>query len=345
MASANPGISSTNLFRRLAWQSSIPLEIRLAEGEPGAGSDYDRYYMHAPRHTYLPLLIPEIRENFVGIVLNDQEIIDTDERNWWFEEEADPEPGSFISQGACRWHWPLDLIELHSVLSRPDSSSSSASSSLPRARSLRLLLHLSSPPTDKLMMSNSVEACKTQFINQVKEADFVRWRSTSKVTGLRRADLEAGWDGIIQDDYDLFMRMASKVLPSPPFIASPAISSTSAVPTNPPNTDPGGSAVKPESSYSVRAVPVKLYLPDGAPVLQDIISPHSADGKPLTVLGMLRRHLPLLFPPTSTETYPIAFPIASGIDLPPHAEVAWLAACICGADGWLRIGVRLRGQS
>ena len=74
------------------------------------------------------------------------------------------------------------------------------------------------------------------------------------------------------------MRMASKVLPSPPFIASPAISSTSAVPTNPPNTDPGGSAVKPESSYSVRAVPVKLYLPDGAPVLQDIISPHSADG-------------------------------------------------------------------
>ena len=62
MASANPGISSTNLFRRLAWQSSIPLEIRLAEGEPGAGSDYDRYYVSdhvcPSRETQLKMLPP-----------------------------------------------------------------------------------------------------------------------------------------------------------------------------------------------------------------------------------------------------------------------------------------------
>lgn len=41
----NPAQSSANLFRRLAWQASIPLEIRLAEGEPGAGSGCDRYYV------------------------------------------------------------------------------------------------------------------------------------------------------------------------------------------------------------------------------------------------------------------------------------------------------------
>ncbi len=91
-------------------------------------------------------------------------------------------------------HWPLDLIKLHSTISRPHSPSSS------RPRPLRLLLHLSNPPVDKLMMSSSVEACKTQFVNQVKEGDFVRWRNTNKVTGLRRPDLEAGWDGIVQGE-------------------------------------------------------------------------------------------------------------------------------------------------
>jgi len=110
MALANPVASSTNLFRRLTWQSSIPLEIRLAEGEPGAGSGADRYFvfivfrqMHAPRYTYLPLLIPEIRDNLVELALDEQQLAETDEKNWWFEEEADVELGSFARQGACRW--------------------------------------------------------------------------------------------------------------------------------------------------------------------------------------------------------------------------------------------------
>ena len=103
----------------------------------------------------------------------------------------------------CR-HWPLDLIELHSTISRPHlpsfitSASSSSSSSTPRP--LRLILHLSNPPNEKLLLPNNVEACKTQFLNQLKEADFVRWRNTNKVTSLRRADLEAGWDGIVQGE-------------------------------------------------------------------------------------------------------------------------------------------------
>jgi len=51
------------------------------------------------------------------------------------------------------------------------------------------------------MLSNTVEACKTQFVNQVKEGDFVRWGNTKRVTGLRRADLEAGWDGLVQGEW------------------------------------------------------------------------------------------------------------------------------------------------
>ncbi|ORY31047.1 autophagy protein Apg5-domain-containing protein [Naematelia encephala] len=340
MSLPNPMQSSANLFRRLTWQGSIPLEIRLAEGEPGAGSSTDRYYMHAPRYTYLPLLIPEIRENLVELLLDDQQLETLDESQWWFEEEApDPESGSFAGQGVCRWHWPLDLIQLHSVISHP-SPASASSSLVPPTPPLRLVLHLSNSPTDKLLMSNSIEACKTQWLNQVKEADFVRWRNTNRVTGLKRVDLEAGWDGIVQDDYDLYMRVASRVLPLP--VQSASAAPTSSNPPRPASTDPGSSGPKTESAYTIRALPLKIYLPDNAPVIQEIVPPVGPDGKPTTLLQTLHQHLPLLFP--STREYTLAYPIAQGIDVPPDAELAWMASCICGADGWVRVGIRLNTE-
>ncbi|KAK8847342.1 hypothetical protein IAR55_005199 [Kwoniella newhampshirensis] len=348
MSNPNPVQSSTNLFRRLAWQTSVPISIRLADNEPGAGVGIDKYFIQAPRYTYLPLLIPEIRENLVELALDDAQLEETDEKNWWFEEEVDDEPGGFAGQGACRWHWPIDLIELSSYLSRPQplpsssSSASSSSSSSSSPRQLKLLLHLSSPPQERLLMPNNVETCKTQWINQIKEADFVRWRNTSRVTNLRRADLEAGWDGIVQDDYDLYSRMANRILPLPtPASQTP----TSSVPSSrPPSTDPGGSTVKPESSYATRATPIKIYLPDGSPVIQEVIPPTGSDGKPTTLITVIRQHLPLLFPVKSSDPFSLAFPIAQGIPLPPESETAWLAACMCGADGWLRIGICLRAQ-
>ncbi|WWD21432.1 hypothetical protein CI109_105917 [Kwoniella shandongensis] len=340
MSNPNPVQSSTNLFRRLAWQTAIPISIRLGDNEPGAGSGVDRYYIQAPRYSYLPLLIPEIKENLVELALDDAQLEQTEEKDWWFEEEVDDEPGGFAGQGACRWHWPIDLIELSSYISRPRPLPSTSTSP---PRQLKLSLHLSAPPQERLLMPNTVETCKTQWINQIKEADFVRWRNTSRVTNLRRADLEAGWDGIVQDDYDLYSRMANRILPLPtPATQAPPTSSVSS--SRPPSTDPGGSNVKPESSYATRATPIKIYLPDNAPVIQEVIPPTGSDSKPTTLLSVLRQHLPLLFPRQSTDPYALAFPVAQGVPIPPESEVAWLAACMCGADGWLRIGICLRAQ-
>lgn len=36
--------SSTNLFRQLAWNASVPIEVRLADGE-GPGAAVDKYYV------------------------------------------------------------------------------------------------------------------------------------------------------------------------------------------------------------------------------------------------------------------------------------------------------------
>jgi len=151
----------------------------------------------------------------VELALDDSILSGLDEKDWWFEEEPPSvEEGEvFAGQGVCKWyvpfssyvssheslagadnrHWPIDLIHLHSLISRSIPSSSSSQSTAP----LKLRLHLSNPPHEKLNLPNNPEQCRTQWVNQVKEADFVRWRNTSRSTGLRRGEFDAGWDGIV----------------------------------------------------------------------------------------------------------------------------------------------------
>lgn len=61
---------------------------------------------------------------------------------------------------------------------------------------LKLILHLASPPTEKLLIAPSEEACKQAFMGQLKEADFMRWGNTKRVTGLRKAEQDGMWEGL-----------------------------------------------------------------------------------------------------------------------------------------------------
>lgn len=61
---------------------------------------------------------------------------------------------------------------------------------------LPLILHLAVPPVDKLLSSLSVEACKQVSMGQIKEADFLRWGNTKRVTGLRKQEQDGIWDGL-----------------------------------------------------------------------------------------------------------------------------------------------------
>lgn len=40
------------------------------------------------------------------------------------------------------------------------------------------------------------EALKQSFMAQLKEADFLRWGSTKRVTGLRKAEQDGIWDAL-----------------------------------------------------------------------------------------------------------------------------------------------------
>ncbi|KAJ3807054.1 autophagy protein Apg5-domain-containing protein [Lentinula edodes] len=333
----------TTLFRRLTWDGTVPLEIRVDPKELPANSDrnLECYFVQAPRVSYLPLLMPEIRRFFMDLVFDETAAKDLKDEEWWFETTE----GTLI-----KWHWPIGLIYDNHTISaslKPSTSRSSAN-----VTPLRLILHLASPPNDKLLLSPSPEACKQAFMGQLKEADFIRWGSTKRMTGLRQQDQDGLWEGIKEHNFDDYWRVASKVTPTtaPTRAQSPAPPSSSASMVNrPPSADPGGPSER-DGAYNVRSIPVRLYLPDG-PVIQDLVPPMVDDNTPRTLSHYLTDHIPLLFPaappappPSRTNPHPRpppvhrpAYALVQGIVMPSETEMAWLGGCLAGADGWVNV--------
>ncbi|KAJ3757238.1 autophagy protein Apg5-domain-containing protein [Lentinula raphanica] len=333
----------TTLFRRLTWDGTVPLEIRVDPKELPANSDrnLECYFVQAPRVSYLPLLMPEIRRFFMDLVFDETAAKDLKDEEWWFETAE----GTLV-----KWHWPIGLIYDNHTISASVKPSSSRSST--NVIPLRLILHLASPPNEKLLLSPSPDACKQAFMGQLKEADFIRWGSTKRMTGLRQQDQDGLWEGIKEHNFDDYWRVASKVTPTtaPTRAQSPIPPSSSASMVNrPPSADPGGPSER-DGAYNVRSVPVRLYLPDG-PVIQDLVPPMVDDNTPRTLLHYLTDHIPLLFPasppappPSRTNPHPRpppvpkpAYALVQGIMMPLETEMAWLGGCLAGADGWVNV--------
>ena len=80
------------------------------------------------------------------------------------------------------------------------------------------------------------------------------------------------------DNFDDYWRVASKVTPTtlPARPGSPPAAQSSSMHTRPPSADPQGAPDR-DSAYTVRSVPIRLYMPEG-PVLQDLAPPVLEDG-------------------------------------------------------------------
>ncbi|GJE95837.1 autophagy protein 5 [Phanerochaete sordida] len=327
--------ASTTLFRRLTWEGTVPLEIRVDSKELPANSDrgLECYYVQAPRVSYLPLLVPELKRFLMDVVFDEAAARLIKEEDWWFESED----GNLL-----KWHWPVGLLyDNHAITQSVRAAPSSAQQPVP----LRLVLHLASPPTDKLLLSPSAEACKQAFMGQMKEADFIRWGNTKRMTGLRKAEQDGLWEGIREHNFDEYWRVASKVTPTttPTRPQSPPPGNSTSLHTRPPSADQNtGSAPDRDGAYNVRSVPVRIYLPEG-PIMQDLVPPLLEDGSAHTLGHFLAAHLPLLFPPTPNDPpfADLAFPLVQGVVAPPDTEMAWLGACMAGADGWVNVCVGL----
>ena len=104
-------------------------------------------------------------------------------------------PAVNLASGSYR-HWPIGLLyDNHTIATtiRPTSTSDPVP--------LRLVLHLAQLPTDKLLLVPNADACKQAFMGQLKEADFIRWGSTKRMTSLRKAEQDGIWEGIKERTY------------------------------------------------------------------------------------------------------------------------------------------------
>ena len=83
--------ASTTLFRRLTWEGTVPLEIRVDPHELPAGADrgLECYYMQVPRVSYLPLVMAEVRRFLMEVVFDDSNKgVLGDGEEWWFEGDG-----------------------------------------------------------------------------------------------------------------------------------------------------------------------------------------------------------------------------------------------------------------
>ena len=98
--------ASTTLFRRLTWEGTVPLEIRVESKELPAGSDrgLECYYIQAPRVSYLPLLIPDLKRFLVDVVFDEAAARTVKEEDWWFESDD----GNLL-----KWCVPIPFLLVH----------------------------------------------------------------------------------------------------------------------------------------------------------------------------------------------------------------------------------------
>lgn len=68
---------------------------------------------------------------------------------------------------------------------------------------------------------------------------------------------------------------------------------------------------------------------------------HFPEGSANTLANYLSTHLSQLFPPSPSESpfHDLAYALVQGVVVPPDTEVAWLGACMAGADGWVNVCV------
>jgi len=146
------------------------------------------------------LIIPELKQYLVELVLSEREGANVKEEQWWFEDEFG---------GQVKWNWPIGLLydiymtskTVALAVSHPPTATSPPNvqpTVYPQPTvPLKLTLHLIPTGSEKAHTAGAnQEALKQSYMAQLKEADFLRWGSTKRVTGLRKAEQDGIWEAL-----------------------------------------------------------------------------------------------------------------------------------------------------
>ncbi|GAA6026089.1 hypothetical protein JCM8202_002517 [Rhodotorula sphaerocarpa] len=216
------------------------------------------------------------------------------------------------------------------------------------------------PPASLMVGGYRPEEIRTAFMALVKESDYVRWGSTKRVMNLRKEQQDSLWEAVMQNDFDRYWQVASKLvpLPAPPSTASAPASSASSSRIGTPSSSPSPSQPPPPEGRTpdangVKYVPIRVYLPEGGAVVQELVAPLRSNGSATTLRQALAQLVPLLFPSapngsassTPAPSPPLAYPLIQGVYPPFESELGWLGACMAGPDGWVSVVLALADSS
>ncbi|KAF8470885.1 autophagy protein Apg5-domain-containing protein [Kalaharituber pfeilii] len=207
-----------------------------------------------------------------------------------------------------KWHWPIGL--LYDLLTGRDPTYGTTNLNTEDEHRLpwTLTLHYNDYPHEHLMRLDNPSALQDAFINSTKEADYLRNGNSRAVMSLSMADSAKFWQSIETHNFDSFWSINEKLLSS--------------------------------SGYPIRHIPIKVYLPSAAKVVQKLIPPYlSNKSEPITVGAAMRLMVPELF--LSTRANIIAKPVLHGVVLPLSAPLLELMREAVYPDGFLHIAVTM----
>ncbi|KAF9346577.1 autophagy protein 5 [Mortierella sp. AD094] len=203
-----------------------------------------------------------------------------------------------------KWHYPIGLLyDIHG-LQAAASRGTMDSPPLP----WKIIAHVENFPVEKLIKITSENSCQDYFMSMIKEADYLRNGSTKKVMNMSKSDQTQLWDGMWTKSYDLFWGMNQKLALNDGTMA--------------------------------RYLPVRIYLPENCPVVQEPVSPVDDEGQPRTLRQILNIALPDLFPLEETPGQPArASVIIHGIVPSLDASAVWFAQTMAYPDNFLHLVV------
>ncbi|OAD06343.1 hypothetical protein MUCCIDRAFT_106914 [Mucor lusitanicus CBS 277.49] len=114
------------------------------------------------------------------------------------------------------------------------------------SKTWNLTLHFKDLPSDLILLKPTAETMQDMFMSMIKEADFLRNGNIKKVMNLSKRDTTQLWDSLASDRYSEFREVNKHLV---------------------------------EYTDSLRHIPLRIYLPDNCPVVQELVSFYSDSGE------------------------------------------------------------------
>ncbi|CAO3703993.1 unnamed protein product [Rhizopus stolonifer] len=168
-----------------------------------------------------------------------------------------------------------------------------------------ITIHFKNLPTNLVLAKPTETTMQNMFMSMVKEADFLRTGSTKKVMNLSKHDQIQLWQSLSSDKYDDFWKVNKQLV---------------------------------EYAPSNRHVPIRLYLPDNCPVIQELVDFHNSDNLETEKIPTIAETVISMVPELSGENISI---ISHGISLPLETPIHWAYVNLCFADNFLHFVITL----